>query len=122
MLDGDFAKHLRRMHKHYAARRQVLLSHLEGDLFRWLDPIIQAAGIHLVARLKPPLAEHQVIAAARDAGIGIYGISPFHAGPRVERGLLFGYGGIDAKEIDTALARLAVIGPSIVSCVLVKKS
>jgi GntR family transcriptional regulator / MocR family aminotransferase len=26
MLDGDFAKHLRRVHKHYAARRQVLPS------------------------------------------------------------------------------------------------
>lgn len=32
MLDGDFARHLRRMHKHYAARRQVLVAHLTGEL------------------------------------------------------------------------------------------
>src|SRR6185369_9513718 len=65
MLDGDFAKHLRRMHKHYTARRQALLARLTGDLGHWLDPLIPAAGIHLVAQLRAPLTEQQVIAAAR---------------------------------------------------------
>ena len=36
MLDGDFAKYLRRMHKEYAARRNALLRHLRGPLAQWL--------------------------------------------------------------------------------------
>jgi len=112
MLDGGFARHLRRMHKHYAARRQVLVAHLAGELSPWLDPVIPAAGIHLVARFRSPLSETKLIAAARDASIGLYGISAFHAGQHREPGLLFGYGEINTQEIDTALGRLAGLVPA----------
>ncbi|BAL23845.1 PLP-dependent aminotransferase family protein [Azoarcus sp. KH32C] len=113
MLDGDFAKHLRRMHKHYAARRQTLLGHLTGALAPWFEPIVPAAGIHLVARFRQPLSEAQLIAAAREAAIGLYGISGFHAQEPRRQGMLFGYGGIDADEIDKALNILAGLLPKI---------
>ncbi|MBB5444524.1 MULTISPECIES: PLP-dependent aminotransferase family protein [unclassified Paraburkholderia] len=112
MLNGDFARHLRRMHKAYAARRAMLLEHLQGGLARWFEPIVPTAGIHLAARLKGPLAslgEEVLVAAAREASIGLYGLAPFHHRVTPQPGLIFGYGSIAAEHIDTALTRLADI-------------
>ncbi|KWH47863.1 PLP-dependent aminotransferase family protein [Burkholderia stagnalis] len=109
MLDGDFARHLRRVQKHYDARRKVLLAHLRGGLAPWLDAIVPVAGIHLAARLRPGLDEAALVDAARAHDLGLYGLSAFHVDVPREAGLLFGYGGIDATRIDTALARLAAL-------------
>lgn len=57
MLDGDFSKHLRRIHKQYEARRNVLIAHLRGNLAPWFDTVVPAAGIHLTAVLKAGLEE-----------------------------------------------------------------
>jgi len=117
MLDGEFAKHLKRMHKLYAARRTCLLEHLQGSLAPWFEPIVPTAGIHLAALLKAPLEEEAVVALAQRASIALYGLKQFQMGrvaqgrdgqggaPR--HGLIFGYGGIEAERIDAALAKLA---------------
>ena len=113
MLDGDFAKHLRRMHKHYDARRNALLAHLRGPLARWLEPVAPAAGIHLSARLRvdalPGVTEDEIVAAAAEESVGLYGISLFYRDHAVEPGFLFGYGGIDADAINEAMRRLAKV-------------
>ncbi|WP_396330701.1 PLP-dependent aminotransferase family protein [Burkholderia anthina] len=109
MLEGDFARHLRRVQKHYDARRKMLIAHLRGGLAPWFDTIVPTAGIHLAALLKPGLDETALVRAARAHGIGLYGISAFHVGAPARAGLLFGYGGIDALRIDTALAKLAAL-------------
>lgn len=114
MLNGDFAKHLRRMHKIYAARREMLLDHLHGGLAPWFDPIVPTAGIHMAAHLKAPLTEAAVVSAARKASIGLYGLAPFHLRVKARPGLIFGYGNISAEQIDTALTRLADILPRLV--------
>lgn len=111
LLDGEFAKHLRRMHKHYAQRRKTLLAHLRGPLSRWLEPVVPAAGIHLSVRFRhdvlPGIGEDDVIAAAAGDSVGLYGLSRFYRDHDSERGLLFGYGAISVQAIDDALGRLA---------------
>jgi len=87
----------------------MLLAHLRGGLAPWFDTIVPTAGIHLAALLKPGLDEAALIRAAREHDIGLYGISAFHVGSATRAGLLFGYGGIDALRIDTALAKLAAL-------------
>jgi GntR family transcriptional regulator / MocR family aminotransferase len=115
MLNGDFAKHVKRMHKLYAARRACLLEHLQGGLARWFEPIVPTAGIHLAALLKPPLAEAAVIDAARDASIALHGLAPFYVKAKRQPGLVFGYGGIEEVHIDTALSTLATLLPRVES-------
>ncbi|VWC01377.1 DNA-binding protein [Burkholderia pseudomultivorans] len=109
MLEGDFARHLRRVQKHYDARRKMLIAHLRGDLAPWFDVVVPSAGIHLVAHLRPGLDEAALVRAARAHDIGLYGTAAFHVGVPVRAGLLFGYGGIDALRIDAALATLAAL-------------
>ena len=114
MLDGYFAKHLRRMHKAYAARRRLLLDHLEQELSPWLAPLPAWAGIHLVAVLKSgdnadlaTSAEQAMIARAATASVGLYGISGMFVGQPARAGILFGYGGIETTDIDKGMTRLA---------------
>ncbi|MFM0338973.1 MocR-like pyridoxine biosynthesis transcription factor PdxR [Paraburkholderia fungorum] len=114
MLNGDFAKHLRRMHKVYAARRAMLLDHLHGDLAPWFEPIVPTAGIHMAARLTAPLTEQALVSAAREASIGLYGLEPFHVRAKPQPGLIFGYGGIAVEHIDAALTGLAALLPRLV--------
>ncbi|CAJ3337675.1 GntR family transcriptional regulator [Burkholderia pseudomallei] len=107
IADGAFARHLRRIHRHYDARRRLLAAHLHGALSHWLRPVIPAAGIHLTARFATGIDERAALDAARDADIDLHGISAFYADSPAESGVLFGYGGIDAPAIDVALTRLA---------------
>jgi GntR family transcriptional regulator / MocR family aminotransferase len=113
MLDGDYAKHLRRMHKAYAERRARLLRSLNGELASWFEPMPSTAGIHLVARLADTHDEARVVAAAREASIGLYGIADFYADKPGEQGVLLGYGGTSVEAIERGTARLAALMPSL---------
>ncbi|WP_043345973.1 PLP-dependent aminotransferase family protein [Cupriavidus basilensis] len=107
MLDGHFAKHLRRMRKEYAARRAALLAHLQGPLSPWFTPHAPAAGIHMVAHLRMPQDETALIARAAAASVGLYGIAGMYGGQAPAPGILFGYGGISAADIHAGMEKLA---------------
>lgn len=107
MLDGEFGRHVRRVQKHYAERREALVQHLRGPLSSWLEPIVPAAGIHMVAMLRKGMDEDAVIARARAASIALYGIRGFYAGRHARQGLLFGYGDMPVEDIHASMERLA---------------
>jgi GntR family transcriptional regulator/MocR family aminotransferase len=107
MLDGEFGRHIRRVQKHYAQRRDVLLEHLTGPLSAWLEPLAPVAGIHMVAMLRKGIAEDTLIERARESSIALYGISRFYAGRRSRQGLLFGYGDMTVEDIRASMTGLA---------------
>ncbi|TDV33790.1 GntR family transcriptional regulator [Paraburkholderia caballeronis] len=108
MTDGHFARHLRRMHQTYSARRDALLAHLRGPLAQWLAPVTpNTAGLHLAARVVGPLDETAIVEAARRASVGLHSLKPFHLKARVRQGFLFGYGAVGIDQIDAALTSLA---------------
>jgi GntR family transcriptional regulator/MocR family aminotransferase len=113
MLNGEFAKHLRRMHKAYAERRATLIGLLTGELAGAFEPMPATAGIHLVARLASGWDEDEVVKAALDASVGVYGIGPFYAGERREQGVLVGYGGASVDAIEGGFRRLAKLMPAL---------
>ncbi len=107
MLDGEFARHLRRNHKLYQARRAMLIRHLSGPLAPWFRPIVTMAGIHMTALLRPGIDEDAVIACGDAVQVGLYGTRHFfYADSPAQPALLFGYGEIDVCRIDAALTRL----------------
>ncbi|WP_233871425.1 MocR-like pyridoxine biosynthesis transcription factor PdxR [Paraburkholderia adhaesiva] len=108
MLNGHFARHLRRMHQTYSARRERLLAHLCGPLAPWFEPVMPStAGLHLAARLDSTVDEAALVEAARAASVGLHPLAPFHVKSPVQRGFLFGYGGVEVGQIDAAMASLA---------------
>jgi GntR family transcriptional regulator/MocR family aminotransferase len=106
MLDGYFAKHLRRMHKLYAQRHMLILSRLQGELNEWFEPIATTAGIHLTARLRVRGTEQLLTTGAVDPAVRLRGISEFYTGESPQEGIRFGYGAVGHDEIATALDRL----------------
>ena len=92
------------MQRIYRGRRERLLEGLRSGFDRWLEVLPSVAGLHVAARLKS-LREDSVIARARNAGVGIGALRPYYAKNPTMRGLMFGYGNLDEREIDEGLER-----------------
>jgi GntR family transcriptional regulator/MocR family aminotransferase len=103
IVEGHFARHLRRTNLLYRERRSMLVETLRTLGSRW-RVVGAEAGIHLVAlcdRRDRPIA----VRAARD-GLWAMPLSSCHLGPPRHQGLVLGYGGTDVTEIPEAVARL----------------
>ncbi|GAB4359670.1 MAG: PLP-dependent aminotransferase family protein [Kiloniellaceae bacterium] len=114
--EGHFATHVRRMRRLYAARQAALLAAAERHLSAFLEVAPDDAGLHLVAWLKPALAQRMgdrgAAAVAEAAGISLTPLSDYYAGPPAKgetrrQGLLLGYAAIPEKEIERGARRLA---------------
>lgn len=104
--EGHLARHIRRCHDLYAARRERILQRLAGDLAPWFEAVPSSAGYHLSALAKGELDVDFVIALARKVEVGLYPLAPFYTEAPPRPGLLLGFGAIELLDIDPALDRL----------------
>jgi GntR family transcriptional regulator/MocR family aminotransferase len=104
---GRYDRHLRRMRAVYGRRRETLVAalarHAPGVRLTGL-----AAGFHAVAHLPAAASEEAVVAAARDRGVGLYGMGGFRAAqaagpPR----LVLGFGEVGERAIEAGIAAVA---------------
>jgi GntR family transcriptional regulator / MocR family aminotransferase len=101
---GRYDRHLRRMRAFYAGRRDALTGalarHAPGIRLSGL-----AAGFHAVAHLPGPATEPEVIAAARERSVGLYGMSAFRStGAAVPPQLVLGFGNTGERSIQAGIA------------------
>jgi GntR family transcriptional regulator/MocR family aminotransferase len=89
LRSGDLARHVRRMRREYASRREVVTSALAGAGGRLLG---DTAGLHVVLKLPGQGAVTELIEYARARGVTAYGIDRYFAGPVTTPGLIVGYG------------------------------
>ncbi|WP_317201690.1 PLP-dependent aminotransferase family protein [Janthinobacterium sp.] len=107
--DGHLLKHIRRCRAIYAARRARLRHWFAGPLAAWFTLVPATAGFHVAALAAEGVDVELLIRLARRADVGLYPLMPFyHDGP-ARPGLVFGYGAIDAIDIDAALGRVRAI-------------
>ena len=110
---GRFDRHLRRMRRAYAARREVLVRTL-AERAPAVGLTGLAAGFHAVAHLPADTAEQDVIQAARSRSVRLYGMSIWRAdhapGPPQ---LVFGFGNTSQRAIQ---AGITVISDLIDNC------
>jgi GntR family transcriptional regulator/MocR family aminotransferase len=109
--EGHLLRHVRKMRKLYATRRELLLEILERDFARWLEPVPGAAGLHLAALARGTLDVDAIAARAREHDVGVYPLRAYHTGRSARSGLAFGYGAIDVSAIEQGLARLRRVVP-----------
>ena len=108
LTSGRYDRHLRRMRTIYAARRVALV-----DAFTRHAPGVPltglAAGFHAVAHLPPAADEAAVIAAARERGVGLYGITEYLGRPDAAAApaLVMGFGNTGERVIEPAIAAIA---------------
>lgn len=103
--EGHLARHVRRMQREYAARRQAVLHGLQ-PLAEWLRPLPSHAGLHLSAAAAPGLDLAALAERARHQGLGLYPLQRYAQSRQVPPGLGFGYGAIDVPRIEQAMRLL----------------
>jgi GntR family transcriptional regulator/MocR family aminotransferase len=103
---GRFDRHLRRMRKTYAAKREALITALDEHA---PDVGVHglAAGLHAVAALPEGVGEPGVVVAARARGVGLYGMSA-NRSDRSESPpcLVLGFGNLSERAIVEGVARV----------------
>lgn len=111
ILDGHLARHVRRMRKVYAERRQAMLDGLAQELHPWLQPIPSEAGIHLSTSYRDAgdvEATRWIMSKVRQHAPGAQSISDFAMSNTHDMGIVFGIGCIEADAIRDTLRTLAV--------------
>ena len=108
--DRLLARHIRRMRNVYATRHDALTRTLTGRFADLTELVPSAAGLHVTAFTRGPLADPQALAdhaaGARASGVAIHTLAELAASRRARPGFVFGYGSISAPDIVPGLDRL----------------
>ncbi|MQB43669.1 PLP-dependent aminotransferase family protein [Rhizobium sp. ICMP 5592] len=113
---GAYERHVRRTRRRNAARRATLLAALRAKLGNRLTIVGADAGLHVIVwcNAKSASEESQLIERARQAGIGLYPVTPTYAAAdapyRPDRaGFIIGYASLDEHQIERGVDVLAVL-------------
>jgi GntR family transcriptional regulator / MocR family aminotransferase len=106
MVEGYFARHLRRMRGLYAARRNALVRELTKSLGARLRVELQAGGMHLLLRLPASVDDVPVACRGRAAGLAVQPLSPLALAHDCGAGLLLGFTNVTEAGAPDAAARL----------------
>jgi GntR family transcriptional regulator / MocR family aminotransferase len=111
LTTGQFERYLRRAGHRNAARRRALIGALREHFGERVEIAGENTGVHLVVWLNDvrPRDLPAIIARAREAGVGLYSVTPFHTSPPPRAGLLFGYASLTEADIRAAIHRVAEI-------------
>jgi GntR family transcriptional regulator/MocR family aminotransferase len=109
MATGEYDRHIRRMLRRYAARRDTLTRGLERHLGSRVRIAGDGSGMHLVAWFPAlgPRTIDRLVQACADLDVGVYSIARHAITPLESAGLILGYGLVDEGAIETGARKLA---------------
>ncbi|HEX4758856.1 MAG TPA: PLP-dependent aminotransferase family protein [Terracidiphilus sp.] len=96
---GTYERHLRRLRRRNAARREALLAAIHKYLGERVEVTGDGSGAHIVLWPKENDSEESVIARAASRGVGIYGISHCFLTKPSRLGFILGYSRMNEEEI-----------------------
>lgn len=97
---GQFAIHLRKMRRLYAARRDALVAAIEKHLGHIVTIHGGSSGIHLALELPQHLSDQRISEAALAKGIYTQPLSQLATGPLLYNGLLLGYAQVEEQDME----------------------
>lgn len=101
--DGYLAKHIRRCHSIYSARREILLTRFASDLAPWFRIVPSNVGFHMAVLCRRPVDLASLIKLAKRVGVGLYPLDGFYHSCEPQQGLILGFGGIESLDIDPSM-------------------
>ena len=104
--DGYFERHLNKMRMHYRAKHDLLLAELEP--YKKAFTISgEDAGLHLLLTAKGDVTEAQLLSAATEAGVKVYGMSENMVETDAPKAtILLGFGSVSETDMKEGLHRL----------------
>jgi GntR family transcriptional regulator / MocR family aminotransferase len=107
--EGYLTRHLRRMRRLYAERREIFTDHFERHLGRWMNLHRSDSGIQLVGVFRSAVDDRQIAARALAGGINVSPLSLQYAATSPQMGLLMGFAAAEEKTTLRAMECLADI-------------
>jgi len=101
---GDLHRHIRRMRREYARRRDAIVSLLSEPGLP-VTLLGDTAGLHVVLELHRA-DEDEVAAAVRGRGVAVQTLGQYFSGPQSMQGLVLGYGGLSLGQVTAAVTTL----------------
>jgi GntR family transcriptional regulator/MocR family aminotransferase len=105
LRDGHYLRHLRRMKRLYATRRELLLGCL-GEVASNALKVEVTAGLTVVASLPEIAADVEIAQRAMSTGLGVAPLSPWYVQAIPKKGLLLGVTNLDERRLPTDCRRL----------------
>jgi GntR family transcriptional regulator / MocR family aminotransferase len=106
---GMYERHLRRLRRRNAARREALLDAIEKYLSGRVEVTGDGSGAHVVLWPSRRVSEDTVITQAAGRKVRVYGISQFFLTRPAKTGLMLGYSRMNEKEIREGIRLLGEV-------------
>ncbi len=106
---GMYERHLRRLRRRNAARRDALLQAIHKHLSERVEVTGDGSGAHVVLWPRKRIVEETMIAHAASRRVRVYGISQFFLTRSSRTGLMLGYSRMNEKEIREGIRLLGEI-------------
>ena len=106
IASGMYERYLRRIRRSNTARRNALLESIESVFGKDVEVTGQGAGAHIVLWPRRRVDEADVVARAKERGVGIYGVSGHYVGRRRRPGFILGFSRLSETEIQEGIRRL----------------
>jgi GntR family transcriptional regulator/MocR family aminotransferase len=109
--EGHMARHVRKMRKLYAERRELMMSGLQAHFGPWLEPIPASGGMHLTALAREMLDYDAIARSARQRNLDVRSLQTLSANGNGQIGLVLGYGATAPQAITEGLLQLRRLFP-----------
>jgi GntR family transcriptional regulator/MocR family aminotransferase len=109
ILDGHFARHLKRMRAHYRERQRFLIDLLARRMRGVLQIPAVESGMYLTASLPPRWSDRATAAALFDAGVVTVALSAVTLATPRPPGLILGYAGHGEAALARAVEHMAAV-------------
>jgi GntR family transcriptional regulator/MocR family aminotransferase len=110
--EGHMARHVRKMRKLYAERRELMISGLQAHFSAWLDPIPASGGMHLTALAREALDFDVIARNARQKNMDVRSLRALSMSGHCQAGLVLGYGATSPEGITEGLLQLRRLFPA----------
>jgi GntR family transcriptional regulator / MocR family aminotransferase len=97
ITEGHFARHIQRMRKLYAERREATKAGLEGVLGKHVRIDSQPGGMHLVLRLKGRKSDRRLVARMREEGLHAEALTDCSMSGEGPSALLLNFTNVDSQ-------------------------
>jgi GntR family transcriptional regulator / MocR family aminotransferase len=98
IAEGHFARHIQRMRKLYAERREATAAGLESVLGKYVRIDSQPGGMHLILRLRGNRSDRRLVASMREQGLYAEALTNWTTRNNGASGLLLNFTNIDSRR------------------------
>ncbi|MDB5806385.1 MAG: DNA-binding protein [Betaproteobacteria bacterium] len=105
ITEGHFARHIHRMRKLYAERRELAIAGLESVLGKHMRIDAQPGGMHLILRLQGKQSDRRLVARMREEGLYAEALTDWKMAGGSASALLLGFTNVDSPAMAENLGR-----------------